>query len=441
MLKTSTLLFSLTLFTLVSSESSKCVHNEDCGFLYSCQNSTCLHKPLTPIQPVEILTSVLIFLMSALANSTGLGGGEIMVPLLILLFAFDAHSAVPISLVIMLGGNFIKTVLRIPERQPNIDRPIIEYHLVAFIFAPLLFGATSGFFINRILPDWFILALLTGLLFYLTVYISQQALRVYNRPQKKKHVQIVNTLADIEINVLKPIVQTSIFPYKPIGIIFAVFLFSLVFVFIRGSLSSPSIIGIQYCSRDFWIVFGFRAFALLAFGLCGIRVMSKKSQELLEQNYNFEYDVRWTSAKCSFMVGAAIVAGLGIGILGIGGSAIIYPAMVYTGVNRKVAKATVSAAVFLTCSITLIQYIFAGKLIESYAIWFFIISLLGASIGSRMITRISEKFNKQALPLITLSVILGITTIVTPTYVITSIVNGINTETFHYGFKSFCEAD
>lgn len=434
-------LFFVTLVFIVSSDSNKCVHNEDCGYLYTCQNSTCFHKSLFPLQPVECVASILIFLMSALANSTGLGGGEIMVPLLILLFFFDTHSAVPLSLVIMLGGNFIKTVLRIPERQKNIDRPIIEYHLVAFTLAPLLVGATTGFFVNRILPDWLILSLMTALLFYLTLYISQQALRVYNSTNQKQSVPYNLTVSDNETSILKPFEQHGVFPKRPIGIICAIFVFSLLFVFIRGDSSRASILGIQYCSRNFWIVFGFRALALLGVSLYGIGVMSKRSQELLDNNYSFIYDVRWNLKNSSFLVVTAILAGLGIGILGIGGCAIMSPAMVCVGVNREVAKATVGAAVFLTCSVTLIQYIFAGMLQESYAVWFFIISLLGASVGCWILTRIVQKSNKTALPLIALALILGITTIITPTYVITSIVNGISTENFQYGFKNFCNTD
>ena len=436
-------LFFFTLIFVVSSDSKKCAHNEDCGYLYTCQNSMCLHKSLFPLQPVEWIASVLIFLMSALANSTGLGGGEIMVPLLILLFFFDTHSAVPLSLVIMLGGNFIKTVMRIPERQRNIDRPIIEYHLVAFTLAPLLIGATTGFFVNRILPDWFILALMTALLFYLTLYISQQALRVLNSSNQKQavHFDHVQTVLDIETSVLKPFEQHGVFPRRPISIICAIFVFSLLFVFIRGDSSRASILGIQYCSRNFWIVFGFRTLVLLGVSLNGIRVMTKRSQELLDSNYSFEYDVRWNLKNSFFMVATAVLSGLGIGILGIGGSAIITPAMVYVGVNREVAKATVGAAVFLTCSVTLIQYIFAGMLQLRYAVWFFLISLLGASVGSWILTRMVHRFDKRAIPLVALTLILGITTIITPTYVITSIVKGISTENFQYGFKNFCNTE
>lgn len=441
MLKLLTILF-LTHLMIVSSESGQCRHDSDCGLQFECKNQICLHKSLNSMQPIEYLGSVLIFLMSALANSTGIGGGEIMVPLLILLFFFDTHSAVPLSLAIMLGGNFIKTVLRIPERHHEVDRPIIDYHLVALTLAPLLVGATSGFMINRVLPDWLILFLMTALLFYLTVHIGSRAEKSLTHKKSRKYSRVHEiTLPDLHESVLKPIVQPEIFPLRPIAVILSIYTFSMVFVFLRGDKSEASILGITYCSAEFWVMISLRALVLFAISMIGIRMMVRRSQDLNDRNYSFVHDVQWNGKNTGFVVMMSILAGLGIGVMGIGGSAIINPAMVYVGVHHDVARATVGAAVFLTCSVTLIQYMIAGMLVKSYAVWFFVLSLLGASAGSWIITYVARKFDRRHLPLITLAVILGITTLVTPTYVITNIVNGMKTDNFQYGFKNICEAE
>ena len=427
---------------IVSSESGQCRQNSDCGLQSECKNEICLHKSLNPLQPIEYLGSVLIFLMSSLANSTGIGGGEIMVPLLILLFFFDTHSAVPLSLAIMLGGNFIKTVLRLPERHHEVDRPMIDYHLVALTLAPLLVGATSGFMINRVLPDWLILSLMTTLLFYLTVHIGSRAEKSLKHKKINKFVIIPEiTLTDKDEPVLKPLVQQEIFPLRPIGAILAIYTFSLAFVFARGDQSGASFLGVAYCSPGFWVLISFGALVLILISMIAIRVMVVRSQDLAEKNYSFANDVKWNCKNTGFVVMMGILAGLGIGVLGIGGSAIINPAMVYVGVHHDVARATVSAAVFLTCSVTLVQYMIAGMLVKSYVVWFFVLSLLGASAGSWIITYVARKFDRRHLPLITLAVILGITTLATPTYVFTNVVNGMKTDNFQYGFKDICEAE
>ena len=427
---------------IVSSESGQCRQDSDCGLQFDCKNEICLHKSLNPLQPIEYLGSVLIFLMSSLANSTGIGGGEIMVPLLILLFFFDTHSAVPLSLAIMLGGNFIKTVLRVPERHHEVDRPMIDYHLVALTLPALLVGATSGFMINRVLPDWLILSLMTILLFYLTVHIGSRAEKSLKNKKKSKFVSIPElTLTDQDDTVLKPLVQPEIFPLRPVSAILAIYTFSLVFVFVRGDQRTASVLAVSYCSPGFWLLISFGALVLLVVSIVAIRMMVVRSQDLAEENYSFVNDVKWNYKNAGFVVFMAILAGLGIGVLGIGGSAIINPAMVFVGVHHDVARATVSAAVFLTCSVTLVQYMIAGMLVESYVSWFFVLSLLGASAGSWAITFLARKFDRRHLPLITLAVILGITTLATPTYVFTNVVNGMRTDNFQYGFKDICEVE
>ena len=426
---TNSKILSLTLLIVSTSANAKCLTDTDCGILYECQDSVCLHKSLTPIHPTEYLASVIVFLMSALTNSTGFGGGEIMVPLLILLFFFNTHLAVPLSLVIMLGSSFIRTILCLPERHQKLDRPIIDYCLVAFILPPLLAGSTLGFFLNRVLPGWTILSLMTCLLFYLTVHIAKRARRSFYQARKIQTWEYVqDTLPNEGTSVIKPAVQPEIFPLKPIIAISSVFIFSLMVVFIRGDTHKESIFGIAFNSEKFWVIVVIKALVLFFVSLYGLFALCKRSQRLIDQNYCFMHDVRWNVKKSTFVMVMAVIAGLGIGILGIGGSAIINPAMVYVGVHHDVTRATVRAAVFLTCSITLIQYIHAGMVMNSYALWFFGISLLGAGAGTSMIVHSVRKFDKRYLPLIILAVVLAVTTVVTPTFVIANVTKGVMNE-------------
>jgi len=45
----------------------------------------------------EIGGTLLIILFAALSNAGGIGGGPVMIPILIILFSFNAHFAVPLS--------------------------------------------------------------------------------------------------------------------------------------------------------------------------------------------------------------------------------------------------------------------------------------------------------------------------------------------------------
>jgi uncharacterized membrane protein YfcA len=47
---------------------------------------------------------LLVFIACALAAGGGIGGGGMIVPLLLLVFGFNAHDATPLSNVAILGG-------------------------------------------------------------------------------------------------------------------------------------------------------------------------------------------------------------------------------------------------------------------------------------------------------------------------------------------------
>lgn len=435
------MILSFGALNMVSSESMKCSLDDDCGLFYECKHEVCLHKSLTASEPLEYLGSGLIVLMSALANSTGIGGGEIMVPLLILLFFFETHLAIPLSLMIMLGSSFINTVLRIPRRHPAVDRPLISYDIVAYTLCPLLLGSTLGVLINRVVPDWLILLLVTALLFYLTVQISMKTVETldYTSKSRRSSFNFVVTVVDAEDKIRFPAVESRIFPLKPCLAMTFIYIFALGSIYLRGDVESLSPIGIQYCSLGFWSFMSFRAFVLVIISMLGIRHLMKNTQEMIEVNYQFTHDVMWNLKNTLFLAGIGLIGGLGVGMLGIGGGAIMNPALLYLGMRPDVAHATAGAMVMLTSSVTLFQYSFAGMIYMDYAIWFFFLSVVGASIGTWAVSWIAEKLQKKFLPVLVLAIVLGLATLATPTYVITTIVNGLNNNNFQYGFKDFCK--
>ena len=395
------------------------------------------------MEPLEVIGSALIFLMSALANSTGIGGGEIMVPLLILLFLFETHAAVPLSLMIMLGGSFITTLMRIPLRHPSVDRPLISYSLVAHTLCPLLIGSTSGVLINRSIPDWLILFTMTALLFYLTVHISMKAHHKYilsksSKEAKNQH-EIHETVADIEVRATPAATEYRVFPARPSMVIFAIYVFAMVTTFARGDIDSPSPLGIEYCSVGYWVMIAWRILALLGLALVGMCRQVRETRELIAVNYDFSHDLKWSHRNVAFLGTVALVAGLGVGVLGIGGGAILYPALTFMGIEPEVAKASAGAMMLLACSVTVIQYMIAGMLAPSYAAWFFVLAAAGASGGTIVIGKITKKIGKKYLPIVIFACALGITTMITPTFVITTIVNGMNNSNFQYGFKNYCD--
>lgn len=57
----------------------------------------CLHKSLTPLTTSDIVGSLLLFITGVLAGASGIGGGGINVPLLMIVQGFLIEEAVPLS--------------------------------------------------------------------------------------------------------------------------------------------------------------------------------------------------------------------------------------------------------------------------------------------------------------------------------------------------------
>ena len=106
----------------------------------SSSSSELPHKGVFPIETIEIIGYLIIFIISGLANAAGIGGGPVMTPILVCLFFFETHTAIPLAQVIVFGGSLVAISVKLSSRHPTRDRPLIFYQLIMLIQAPLLFG-------------------------------------------------------------------------------------------------------------------------------------------------------------------------------------------------------------------------------------------------------------------------------------------------------------
>ena len=120
------------------------------------QSSESLHKSIWPPTSSEIAGYLIMFLMSALSNAAGIGGGTVMIPAFVVLFYFETHTAVPLAQVMVFVGAMGAVVLKLQNRHPTRDRPLIFCKFIMLVQSPMLLGATFGAIINTILPAWLI---------------------------------------------------------------------------------------------------------------------------------------------------------------------------------------------------------------------------------------------------------------------------------------------
>jgi uncharacterized membrane protein YfcA len=93
-----------------------------------------------------------------------MGGGELIVSYMLVIFRFDTKEAIFLTYAIMLGGAIGRFIFTSRERFGDTRRPIINYDLASLIIPCLLIGTLIGGVIKMMLPDLMILVVLSLLL-------------------------------------------------------------------------------------------------------------------------------------------------------------------------------------------------------------------------------------------------------------------------------------
>ena len=169
-----------------------------------------------------------------------------------------------------------------------------------------------------------------------------------------------------------------------------VLLWAALFVaaYLRGGKSgagSVSPVGIRTCVGWYWaLVFLPPAVGVLASRAAGSHLRAKRAR-LLESGAagGGGCDLRVdTSAEVWRYVAWAFGAGLGSGLLGIGGGMILGPLLLDLGVDPRVSAPVTHFMVLFTSSMTVIQFAVIGQLLAGHAAWYSSLCLLASVVSA-----------------------------------------------------------
>jgi uncharacterized membrane protein YfcA len=90
--------------------------------------------------------------LMALAVMSGIGGGGIIVPLLMVFYKLDTKGAIAASGLTILTGSIARYLITAKDRHPDKDATSIEYGLSCVMLPTVLVGSIAGVLINMVLP-------------------------------------------------------------------------------------------------------------------------------------------------------------------------------------------------------------------------------------------------------------------------------------------------
>lgn len=181
--------FKLLLILLVlSAAQDTCYSDSDCLELNKCEHNKCQHKSLFPLATTEYIGLVVMIVVSSIANAGGVGGSSMTISLMLLMHKFNPHACVALTQVFIFAGTCTATLLKIKDRHPTRDRPLIYYDVLMVIVSPILIGVSIGVLLNPAFPGWLILTLLTLIVIVLVWDVLKRSFTLYKKEKSMKSV-------------------------------------------------------------------------------------------------------------------------------------------------------------------------------------------------------------------------------------------------------------
>ena len=484
------LLLLLLLSAFSEANSVACNSDSNCSDMNHCQSGKCVHKDLFPMEMLEYIGSILMMLISIVSNAGGIGGSSIIISILLLLFNFNVHEAIPLVQVFVFSGVLTTIGMNLNKRHSSLDRPLIYYDMIMMVCCPILMGVSIGVIFNPFFPEWILLCLLSVIISYLLIKVIKKAKRTYKtenalkiapkidqnvdllsykgidllREKDEKTVDLLGTKDEkqfiidfnseslvsltreeykilninksgtsIEINSKKFLnfVKTDekrLIPIIPIALCISAISLSILLGLLKGKQSNSSLIGLSYCSpENYYLIGGYLIFMSILTIISSTYLINKRNA-LVDNGYQYEEgEIEWTKKNCCYIAACSSLAGLITGLLG--GGNIMSPFLLSLGIKSDVSTITASFIIFTSTGTASSQILISGTIPMSYSLWFYGISTIGSMFGSLCLRKYAIKKGRLSYLIICITIIFFLSLL---TIAALGIMNIINT-----GFETF----
>jgi len=157
-----------------------------------------------PPEGLEWLLTGLVALGGALAASSGVGGGVLFVPLLVVIAKLPVAYAAPISNFVIALSAVSTFVIHLFETHPkDRTRPLLNFEALIY-FVPIAVSSTSlGVMMSRALPEWLVNMLLFAFLVFAAYRMLARAIKNFRLEYKEKKMRREMVAVVCDINLAK----------------------------------------------------------------------------------------------------------------------------------------------------------------------------------------------------------------------------------------------
>jgi len=420
------------------------------------ENPTPRHKNLLPLDWSDYMGVLFASVGLMIAAGGGIGGGGILVPLYILILGFSPKYAIPLSNITIFGGAITNTILNIPKRHPDANRPLVDWDLIMIMEPLTIAGAIAGSFINKVLPDWILALCLILLLGATSKRTIQKGIKVYKKESKELELAQVKeseltkvakeqeeeeehdetegllneSREDVECDTVnaeleKIYEQESRTPMHNVYLLTGMFVVIIAANLLKGGGAFESPLGIECGTFAFWAMTSFIFLWVIAVSLIARQQLITKYKLKEQLNYRYvEGDIAWDEKATIKYPCLCFFAGFFAGMFGVGGGIVKGPLMLEMGVHPMVASATSAVMILYTSFSAATSFVVFGLLRYDYAVMLFFVGIIFTAIGQVGVNYLVKKYKRSSYIIMSIGAVVALSTLMMSLQSLMAFVNG-----------------
>lgn len=416
------------------------------------------HPPLLPLSTSDYVGFACATLGLMVAAGGGIGGGGILVPIYILVFGFSPKHAIPLSNVTVFGGAVANTFLNTRKRHPLADRPLVDWDLILVMEPLTIAGALIGAFLNKLLPETFLVVMLVALLSVTAYKTLGKAVKMYkvesrflrestgdrgDGTKESELTRIVHDeedenegeagdalLEDVEVQEgespgsgdpdggegddgggggyggkslkdaeeLKRILEEEkVMPTANITALVVMFVVVLFVNVLKGGGAFPSPLGIKCGSKSFWIANVSMLTFIVLVSLFARSYLVSRYETKKRVGYPYvEGDIQWDGRATIVYPGICCLAGFFAGMFGIGGGIVKGPLMLAMGVHPAVSSASSACMILFTSFTATTSFVVFGLLVWDYGWICLVVGFVATLVGQIGLSYLMKKYQRNS---------------------------------------------
>jgi uncharacterized membrane protein YfcA len=328
------------------------------------------HKRLFPLSESDNIGFLCAIMGLMIAAGGGIGGGGILVPIYILVMGFTPKHAIPLSNITVFGGAIANVFLNAKKRHPLTNRPLVDWDLILVMEPLTIAGALSGAFLNKVLPETFLVIMLVVLLSVTAHTTLKKAIKMYKletirmrvqglKPDGTKESELsrIDTqdrvddqsaagdelLKNMELQegstgdggtenysaeLAEILEEETTAPSMNINILVGLFIVVLSINMLKGGGAFPSPLGIKCGSGAFWIANAIMLAWTIFITIYVRSYLVKRFETKKRVGYKYvEGDIQWDERATIIYPSLCCFAGFFAGMFGVGGGIVKGPLM------------------------------------------------------------------------------------------------------------------